>query len=106
MDEVRTAADRAILDVLLFCPRRQVDGQDDLLAAGVADVAGLVLRCISSDRSVANHIPRLGVQEDLPGAGAALRSLNAFSTVTDSLSRLMASTGDKFMPNSSKTSGC
>src|SRR5947209_59682 len=41
--DVRAAADRAILDVLLARPRRQVDGHDDLLAAGVADVAGLVL---------------------------------------------------------------
>src|SRR5213595_1329342 len=41
--DVRATADRAILDVLLARPRRQVDGHDDLLAAGVADVAGLVL---------------------------------------------------------------
>src|SRR5262245_32606211 len=43
VDDVRATADRAILDVLLLRPRRQVDGYDDLLAAGVADVAGLVL---------------------------------------------------------------
>src|SRR6516165_11986089 len=43
VDDVRAAADRAILDVLLARPCRQVDGHDDLLAAGIAGVAGLVL---------------------------------------------------------------
>jgi hypothetical protein len=43
MNDVRAATHRTILDVLLVCARRQVDGNDDFLAAGVADVAGLVL---------------------------------------------------------------
>src|SRR5262249_41030673 len=42
VDDVRAAADGAILDVLLARPCRQVDGHDDLLATGVAGVAGLV----------------------------------------------------------------
>src|SRR5262249_11932300 len=43
VDDVRAAADGAILDVLLARPCRQVNGHDDLLAAGIAGVAGLVL---------------------------------------------------------------
>src|SRR6516162_4296746 len=42
VDDVRAAADRAILDVLLARPCRQVDGHHDLLAAAIAGVAGLV----------------------------------------------------------------
>jgi hypothetical protein len=37
----RVAADRAILDVVLAGPGREVDGDDDLLAAGIADVGAL-----------------------------------------------------------------
>src|SRR5439155_19849502 len=43
VDHVRAAAYRAVLDVLLARPRRQVDGHHDLLPAGIALVAGLVL---------------------------------------------------------------
>src|SRR5438477_4166158 len=48
VDDVRAAADRAILDVLLARPCRQVDGHDDLLAAGIAGVAGFVFHCLPS----------------------------------------------------------
>src|SRR5437868_5824256 len=51
VDHVRAAAYRAVLDVLLARPRRQVDGDHDLLAAGIALVAGLVLHCLSPRRS-------------------------------------------------------
>src|SRR6516162_10004233 len=56
VDDVRAAADGAILDVLLARPCRKVDGHDDLLAAGIAGVAGLILHrrpflaCRSSPR--------------------------------------------------------
>src|SRR5262249_15664479 len=43
VDHVRAAAYRAVLDVLLARPRRQVDGHEDVLPAGIALVAGLVL---------------------------------------------------------------
>src|SRR6516162_405225 len=49
VDDVRAAADGAILDVLLARPCRQVDGHDDLLAAGIAGVAGLVLHRSAPD---------------------------------------------------------
>ena len=39
---IRSAADRAILDVLLCAARRQIERDHDLLAAGIADVAGFV----------------------------------------------------------------
>ena len=47
VDDVRTAADRAILDVLLLRPRRQVKRDHDLLATSIADVGGLLLRSSS-----------------------------------------------------------
>src|SRR5262245_45695925 len=47
VDDVRTAADGAILDVLLARPCRQVDGHHDLLAAGIAEVAGLVFHLLA-----------------------------------------------------------
>ena len=43
VDYIRSAADRTILDVLLAFPRRQVQGDHDLLAASIADVAGLLV---------------------------------------------------------------
>src|SRR6266542_2520244 len=46
VDDVRAAADGAIFDVLLARPCRQVDGHDDLLAAGIAGVAGIVLHLL------------------------------------------------------------
>src|SRR5438552_1596639 len=49
VDEVRTTADRAILDIFLARPCRQVNGHDDLLAAGVANVARLILHCSAPD---------------------------------------------------------
>src|SRR6516165_1827843 len=48
VDDVRAAADGAILDVLLARPCRKVDGHHDLLAAGIACVAGLVLHRLPS----------------------------------------------------------
>ena len=42
VNDIRAAADRAILDVFLAGSRCQVDGHDDLLAAGITDVAGFV----------------------------------------------------------------
>src|SRR5262245_45471676 len=38
VDDVRAAADGAILDVLLARPCRQVDGHHNLLTAGIAEV--------------------------------------------------------------------
>src|SRR5262245_31619203 len=49
VDDVRAATDGAILDVLLARPCRQVNGHDDLLAAGIAGVAGLVLHRSAPD---------------------------------------------------------
>ena len=43
VNHIRSAADRAILDVLLRAARRQIKPDHDLLAAGIADVAGFVL---------------------------------------------------------------
>src|SRR5690349_13940142 len=48
VNDVRPAADRAILNVLLACAGRQVDGHHDLLPAGIAVVAGLVLHLYGS----------------------------------------------------------
>src|SRR5262249_25075391 len=42
VDDVRAAADGAILDVLLARPCPQAEGHDDPLAAGIAGVAALV----------------------------------------------------------------
>src|SRR5262249_48853998 len=49
VNDVRAAADGTILDVLLARPCRKVDGHDDLLAAGIAGVAGLVLHRSAPD---------------------------------------------------------
>src|SRR4051794_20676126 len=43
MNDVRATTHRTILDVLLLRSSRQIDRHDDLLAAGITDVAGLVL---------------------------------------------------------------
>ena len=40
MNDVRMTADGAVLDIFLARPGRQIDRNDDFLAAGVADVAG------------------------------------------------------------------
>jgi hypothetical protein len=42
MDDVRSAADRTILDILLSIAHRQFYGDHDILAASIADVAGFV----------------------------------------------------------------
>lgn len=43
MNDMRMAANRAVLDVLLSCPRRQIDRHHDLLTAGFADVTTFVI---------------------------------------------------------------
>jgi hypothetical protein len=48
VNDVRAAAHGAVLDVLLFRTGWQVDGQNDLLAARVANVAGLVVHLLPS----------------------------------------------------------
>ena len=47
-NHVWPATNRTVLDVLLARSRRQIDGYDDLLAAGVTDVARLILHSVSS----------------------------------------------------------
>ena len=42
VDHVRTAADRAILDIRLSCAGRSIDGDHDLLAARIAGIARFV----------------------------------------------------------------
>jgi hypothetical protein len=59
MAHIWAAADPAILDVLLRRPRRQVDGQDDLLAARVTDVTGLVLHPLSWPTEAGRTLPVL-----------------------------------------------
>src|ERR1700677_5069865 len=70
MDDVRAAAHGAILDVLLPRSRRQVDGQDNLLTAGIANVTGLVFHCLLHNYarapSAATSIPR---REAIPPRG-------------------------------------
>lgn len=43
VNHVRPAADGAILDVFLTLPSRGIERNDDLFAAGIADVTGFVL---------------------------------------------------------------
>ena len=47
MDEIRAAADRTILDVLLAFTSRQVHRNHDLLATGIAYVGGVLPRSSS-----------------------------------------------------------
>ena len=42
VDDVRVAADRAVLDVLLLCAARWIERNDDLFAAGGTDVTPFV----------------------------------------------------------------
>jgi hypothetical protein len=44
MDNIRAAANRTILDILLAFASRQVHRNHDLLATGITDVAGLLVR--------------------------------------------------------------
>src|SRR5205809_1022386 len=43
VNQVWPATNGAVLDVLLAGAARKIDGNDDLLAAGITDVTGLVL---------------------------------------------------------------
>src|SRR5436190_5785188 len=43
VNHIRLATDGAVLHVLLAGAARKIDGHDDLLAAEIADVAGLLL---------------------------------------------------------------
>ncbi len=43
MNHVRAAADGAVFDEVLMVPRRGIDGDHNLFAAGIADVAGFVV---------------------------------------------------------------
>ena len=47
VNHIRTTADGTIFDVTLSRAGRQVDGHDDFFAAGIADVARLVVQCRS-----------------------------------------------------------
>ena len=44
MDHIRSAADRTVFYVFLTLARGEIDGDDDLFAAGIAHVAGFVGR--------------------------------------------------------------
>ena len=46
-EQVRATTDGAVLAVLLAIPGAEVDGNDDLLATGLTDVAGLVVQGIA-----------------------------------------------------------
>src|SRR5688572_4447832 len=48
VNDVWAAAHRAVLDILLRRPRREIDGYHDLLPAGIARVAGLVFHLYTS----------------------------------------------------------
>lgn len=47
MDDIRAAADRAVFDILLTQTAGRVDGNDDFLAAGIADIGGFVSHVVS-----------------------------------------------------------
>lgn len=47
VNHIRTTADGTIFDITLRGAGRQVDGHDDFFAAGIADVARLVVQCRS-----------------------------------------------------------
>src|SRR4051812_897056 len=50
-NDVRSATNRTVLNVLLARSSRQIDRDDDLFAAGVTDVACLILYLLSLLRS-------------------------------------------------------
>ena len=49
VDDVRATAYRAVLDVFLRCPSREVDGHDDFLATRIANVTGFVVHDVVPD---------------------------------------------------------
>src|SRR5260370_8150680 len=73
VNDVRMAADRTIFNVFLFRSRRQVDGHHNLLTAGIAEVAGLVLHGFSGGLVSAAAVRR--------NSGAPPKSNSVVSTI-------------------------
>src|SRR5262245_13423637 len=85
VNDVRTAAHGAVLDVFLLGTSRQVDGYDDLFATRLADVVCLVLH-----RSPANSLHFESEPFELGHDSLALVALDLDATILDRTSSAAA----------------